>query len=107
MSKTNPVFPPGYLDALATFCFGLDSKDTSPAAQLAFLLGAVPFTAAVGTHLIAYGASSLVRRICRHFNPPPPPPPPQPHSLKEKKNPPDQPPQTENNTPPPHTQKKQ
>ncbi len=78
MSKTNPPFPPGSPAAPAPFSSGLPRNATSPAAQLAFLLGAVPFTAAVGTHLIAYGASSLVRRICRHFNPPPPPAPPKP-----------------------------
>ena len=73
MSKTNPIFPPGYLDALADFCCGLDSRDTSPGAQVGYILGTAAFTTAVATHLVAYGAASLVRRIYNHFNPPPPP----------------------------------
>jgi hypothetical protein len=73
--KPDPVFPPNYLDALTEAFFG-DRNQTDLEAQFAFPLQLVGFTAVLGTHLLHYGARSLIRRIHRHFNPPPPPAPP-------------------------------
>ena len=75
--KTAPVFPPNYLDALIDAFF--DSHNgTGLEEQVAFPLRLAGFTAVLGTHLLCYGARSLLRRIHNHFDPPPPPAPPKP-----------------------------
>ena len=75
--KAEPIFPPNYLNALADAF--LDTRNcTNLEAQAAFPLQLAAFTAVLGTHLLCYGARSLVRRIHNHFNPPPPPAPPKP-----------------------------
>ena len=75
--KPEPIFPPNYLNALADAFFATRNQ-TSLEEQAAFPLQLVGFTAVLGTHLLYYGARSLVRRIHNHFNPPPPPAPPKP-----------------------------
>ncbi len=75
--KPAPIFPPNYLNALAEAFFGTGNRSDLQA-QVAFPVQLAGFTAVLGTHLLYYGARSLVRRIHNHFNPPPPPAPPKP-----------------------------
>jgi hypothetical protein len=75
--KPAPIFPPHYLNALAEAFFGTGNRSDLQA-QVAFPVQLAGFTAVLGTHLLYYGARSLVRRIHNHFNPPPPPAPPKP-----------------------------
>ena len=72
--KTAPIFPSGYLDALAEDFFPRHHR-TDLEAQVAFPLQLVGFTAVLGTHLLCYGARSIVRRLrARNMLPPAPKP---------------------------------
>ena len=75
--KTNPSFPSAYLEALTDEFFG-PYGDTGPGAQGIFIPKLAVYTAAIGIHLIAYGSTSLLRRIHNHFAPPSPPTSPKP-----------------------------
>jgi hypothetical protein len=70
--KTDPVFPPGYLDALAGDFFGTGNRSDLEA-QFAFPFQILGFTAALGTHLLFYGARSILRRLRARNLPPPEP----------------------------------
>ncbi len=74
--STHPIFPPGYLNALANDCFGPPRRHTDPRAEPALLLeGAFSlamFTGALTVHLLWYGGKALVDRIRRHVSPPEP-----------------------------------
>jgi hypothetical protein len=77
--KTNPLFPPGYLQALATDCFGLDRGPSDPRAAPAQLVEAgfslVFFGGALAAHILWYGGKTLLDRIRRRVSPPEPLPP--------------------------------
>ena len=72
--KTEPAFPPGYLDSLARACFG--TAETIPfgrtaAAQLAgAAFGTALFTGALAVHLAWYGGRALLTRLRRRVAPP-------------------------------------
>lgn len=75
MSKA-PVFPPGYLDSLAEFCFPpAPARNWVEANMLLarFVVGTAAFATGIGLHLLAYGGCRLLRRIRRHALPPPEP----------------------------------
>ena len=69
-----PIFPPGYLDALADDFFNTNNR-TDLESQVAFPLQLVGFTAVLGTHLLYYGARSIIRRLRARNQPPPEPKP--------------------------------
>jgi hypothetical protein len=75
MSAT-PIFPPGYLNALATDCFGPPRRHIDPRAEPALIIeGAFSlalFTGALATHLLLYGGKALLNRIRNHVSPPEP-----------------------------------
>ena len=77
--KPEPVFPPGYLDALARDCFAIDKSipyDGHPSARLVELaFGTAVFTGALAVHLAWYGGRSLLSRLRRRVAPPEPLPP--------------------------------
>ena len=75
--KTAPAFPSAYLEALADEFFG-PHADIGPGAQGLLIPKLAVYTAAIGVHLIAYGSTSLIRRIHNHFAPPSPPTSPKP-----------------------------
>ena len=72
--KPAPIFPTGYLDALAEDFFSSNNR-TDLEAQVAFPLQLVGFTAVLGTHLLYYGARSIIRRLRARNQPPPEPKP--------------------------------
>ena len=87
--KTAPIFPPDYLDALAEDFFPRHNQSDLEA-QVAFPLQLVGFTAVLGTHLLYYGARSIIRRLRARNQPPPEPKPtkslrgtPSPEDLQE------------------------
>ena len=77
--KSDPIFPRGYLDALAADCFGRGEDNPfgrTVSANLAGLVfGTTLFTAALAAHLAFYGGRALLSRIRRHVSPPEPLPP--------------------------------
>ena len=74
--NTTPIFPPGYLKALASDCFGPPRRHTDPRAAPALMLevgfSLALFTGALTAHLLWYGGKSLLNRIRRHVSPPEP-----------------------------------
>ena len=74
--KTTPLFPPGYLQALATDCFGLDRAPSDPRAAPAQLVEAgfslAFFGGALAAHILWYGGKALLDRIRRRVSPPEP-----------------------------------
>ena len=83
----DPVFPPGYLEALARDCF--DTSNAATHHPAALLLQGVEslafFTGALAVHLAWYGGKRLLARLRRHATPPeplPPAAPQQPLSLR-------------------------
>ena len=72
--KSDPVFPPGYLDALARDCFGAGESNPfgrTASAQLAgALFGTALFTGALAVHLAWYGGRRLLTRLRRRTAPP-------------------------------------
>ncbi|MBR4251080.1 MAG: hypothetical protein IKQ15_02115, partial [Kiritimatiellae bacterium] len=90
--KDEPIFPPGYLKALASDCFG-PSCSHAPTAMLLQTVGSLAlFTGALAAHLAWYGGKRLLSRLRRHVAPPEPLPPaaPQvPESLRGKPTPED------------------
>ena len=90
--KDEPIFPPGYLKALASDCFG-PSCSHAPTAMLLQTVGSLAlFTGALAAHLAWYGGKRILSRLRRHVAPPEPLPPaaPQvPESLRGKPTPED------------------
>lgn len=74
--SSNPIFPPGYLNALASDCFGPPLRHTDPRAAPALMIetgfSLAVFTAALTTHLLWYGGKALLDRIRRHVSLPEP-----------------------------------
>ncbi len=90
----DPVFPPGYLEALARDCF--DTSNAATHHPAALLLQGVEslafFTGALAVHLAWYGGKRLLTRLRRHATPPEPLPlaaPQQPLSLRGQPTPED------------------
>ena len=85
--KPEPVFPPGYLEALARDCFGESNPlgRTATAQMTEAVFGTALFTGALAFHLAWYGGRALLYRLRRHVSPPeslPPAAPQQPTSLR-------------------------
>ncbi len=73
--KQEPIFPPGYLDALARDCFG-PACSHAPTAILLQTVGSLAlFTGALAAHLAWYGGKRILSRLRRHVAPPEPLPP--------------------------------
>ena len=73
--KQTPIFPPGYLNALARDCFG-PTGSHAPTAILLQAVGSLAlFTGALAVHLAWYGGKRILSRLRRHVAPPEPPPP--------------------------------
>ena len=74
--NTTPIFPPGYLKALASDCFGPPCRHTDSRAAPELMLQAgfslALFTGALTAHILWYGGKSLLDRIRRHISPPEP-----------------------------------
>ncbi len=72
-----PVFPPGYLDALARDCFDTSSDASQyPATLILQGVGSLAlFTTALATHLAWYGGKRILARLRRRAAPPEPLPP--------------------------------
>ena len=94
--KTAPIFPRGYLDALAADCYGHGDDNpfgrTASANLAGLAFGTVLFTGALAAHLAFYGGRALLARIRRHVSPPEPLPPADPQvavSLRGKPTPED------------------
>ena len=75
-----PVFPPGYLEALARDCFDTSCAATHhPAALLVQGVESLAFfTGALAVHLAWYGGKRILARLRRRVAPPEPLPPPEP-----------------------------
>ena len=88
--KQEPIFPPGYLDALARDCFG-PAGSHAPTAILLQTVGSLAlFTGALAAHLAWYGGKRILSRLRRHVAPPEPLPPAAPQapvSLRGKPSP--------------------
>ncbi len=69
-----PIFPPGYLEALARDCFDTSCAATHhPAALLVQGVESLAFfTGALAVHLAWYGGKRLLARLRRHVSPPEP-----------------------------------
>ena len=87
--KTDPIFPRGYLDALAADCYGHGDDNpfgrTASANLAGLAFSTVLFTGALAAHLAFYGGRALLSRIRRHVSPPealPPTAPQAPISLR-------------------------
>ena len=80
--KEAPIFPRGYLKALAADCFGTHSGGYNGHAPTAALLEGVAslalFTGALTAHLAWYGGKRILSRLRRHVTPPEPLPPAEP-----------------------------
>ena len=73
--KDDPIFPPGYLKALASDCFG-PSCSHAPTAMLLQTVGSLAlFTGALAAHLAWYGGKRILSRLRRQVSPPEPLPP--------------------------------
>ena len=76
MNATTPIFPPGYLHALASDCFGPLREPCDPRAAPARMFEAgfsvALFTGALAAHLLWYGGKTLLNRIRNHVSPPEP-----------------------------------
>ena len=73
--KPEPVFPPGYLNALASDCFA-PSYSHAPAAMLLQGVASLAlFTGALAAHLAWYGGKRILSRLRHHVAPPEPLPP--------------------------------
>ncbi|MBR4251922.1 MAG: hypothetical protein IKQ15_06465 [Kiritimatiellae bacterium] len=72
-----PIFPPGYLNALSRDCFGPSwARPRAPAAILLQAVGSLAlFTGALAAHLAWYGGNRILSRLRRHVSPPEPVPP--------------------------------
>ena len=78
--KDEPIFPRGYLKALASDCFG-PSCSHAPTAMLLQTVGSLAlFTGALAAHLAWYGGKRILSRLRRHVAPPAPLPPAAPHA---------------------------
>ncbi len=78
--KPEPIFPPGYLDALASDCFS-PSCSHAPVAILMQTVGSLAlFTGALAAHLAWYGGRRILSRLRRHVSPPDPLPPAEPQA---------------------------
>ena len=77
--KEAPIFPRGYLNALASDCFGTHSGRYCGHAPTATLLEGVAslalFAGALAAHLAFYGGKRILSRLRRHVLPPEPLPP--------------------------------
>ena len=70
-----PIFPRGYLRALASDCFG-PSYSHAPTAILLQTIGSLAiFSGALAAHLAWYGGKRILSRLRRHVAPPDPLPP--------------------------------
>ena len=80
--KQEPIFPPGYLDALARDCFGPScARPRAPTAILLQTVGSLAlFTGALAAHLAWYGGKRILSRLRRHVSPHEPIPPAAPRS---------------------------
>jgi hypothetical protein len=71
-----PIFPPGYLNALASDCFGADHGPYNPRTAPAQLVEAgfslALFGGALAAHILWYGGKALLDRIRNHVSPPEP-----------------------------------
>ena len=71
-----PIFPPGYLKALASDCFGTGNTHSDPRAAPAQLVEAgfslAVFGGALAAHILWYGGKALLDRIRHHVSPPEP-----------------------------------
>ncbi len=73
--KKSPVFPPGYLKALANDCFGPHPGPVCGGAYATLAeacFGLALFGGCLATHLLWYGGKTLLSRILRHVSPPEP-----------------------------------
>ena len=72
-----PIFPPGYLNALSRDCFGPSwARPRAPTAILLQTVGSLAlFTGALAAHLAWYGGKRILSRLRRHVSPPEPVPP--------------------------------
>ena len=72
--KPEPVFPPGYLEALARDCFGESNPlgRTATAQMTEAVFGTALFTGALAIHLAWYGGRALLYRLRHHVSPPEP-----------------------------------
>ncbi len=78
--KDEPIFPRGYLKALASDCFG-PSCSHAPTAMLLQTVGSLAlFTGALAAHLAWYGGKRILSRLSRRVSPPEPVPPPAPQA---------------------------
>ncbi|MBR3583467.1 MAG: hypothetical protein IKO01_08525 [Kiritimatiellae bacterium] len=73
--NNEPIFPPGYLNALARDCFG-PTCSRAPTAILLQTVGSLAlFTGALAAHLAWYGGKRILARLRRRVSPPEPLPP--------------------------------
>ena len=68
----DPIFPPGYLNALSKDCFGPSwARPRAPTAILLETVGSLAlFTGALAAHLAWYGGKRILSRLRRHVSPP-------------------------------------
>jgi hypothetical protein len=76
--KEEPIFPPGYLKALADDCFGPHPHSVCGGHYASLAEGCFSlalFSGGLAAHLAWYGGKKLLARIRRHVSPPEPLPP--------------------------------